>query len=70
MMVIIPTFSIEIMGQLLPHYFKMPQLESYDGLADPVDHLESFKVVMLLHGATDVILCKVFFSTLKGVAQH
>ena len=27
----------------LPTKFRMPQIEAYDGLKDPFDHLESFK---------------------------
>ena len=63
-------FSIEIMSQPLPHHFKMPQLKKYDGSADSIDHLESFKAVMLLHGVADATLCRVFPSTLKGVARQ
>ena len=54
------------MQEPLPHHFKVPQLESYGGMVDLVDHLKSFKAMMLLHGATDVILCRAFPSTLKG----
>ena len=50
-----PPFASRIMQEPLPWYFKVPQFETYDGTADPVDHLETFKAVMLLQGVTDDI---------------
>ena len=44
----------------------MPQMESYDGSMDPLDHLESFKTLMHLLGVVDEIMCKAFPTTLKG----
>ena len=32
----------------LPHKFRMPQIDSYDGVKDPLDHLETFKTLMHL----------------------
>ena len=32
----------------LPPKFRMPKVETYDGLKDPLDHLESFKSLMYL----------------------
>ena len=34
----------------LPSKFYMPQVESYTGSKDPLDHLESFKTLMHLQG--------------------
>ena len=45
------------MNEAIPPRFKMPQTELYDGTTDPLDHLESFKALMLLHGATDGVMC-------------
>ena len=53
-----------------PHHFKAPQLENYDETVNLIDHFEGFKIVMLLYGAIDAILCRVFLSNLKGMAQH
>ena len=47
----------------------MPQIESYDGVKDPIDHLESFKTLMQLQGVVDEIMCRVFPTTLKGLAR-
>ena len=44
----------------------MLQLETYDGLKDPLDHLESFKTLMHLQGMADEIMCRAFLTTLKG----
>ena len=30
------------------NYFPLPQIESYDGVKDPLDHLETFKTLMHL----------------------
>ena len=65
-----PPFSQMIMQEPIPPNFKLPQFESYDGTSDPVDHLEAFRTMMLLHGAPDAILCRAFPSTLKGAARN
>ena len=41
----------------LPPKFHMPQVESYNGSKDPLDHLESFKTLMHLQGVADEIMC-------------
>ena len=53
----------------LPPKFRMPQVESYDGSKDPLDHLESFKTLMHLQGVADEIMCRAFPITLKGPAR-
>lgn len=45
------SFTKRIINELIPPRFKMPQLESYDGTTDLIDHLESFMALMLLHSA-------------------
>ena len=54
---------------LLPK-FKMPSLDSYDGMRDPFDHIATFKTTMHLQGVPDEIMCKAFPTTLKGLAQE
>ena len=44
----------------------MLQLETYNELKDPLDHLESFKTLMHLQGMADEIMCRAFPTTLKG----
>ena len=41
----------------LPLKFRMPQVETYDGSKDPLDHLESFKTLVHLQGVVDEIMC-------------
>ena len=41
-------FTIPINSCPLPQKFQMPQIESYDGLKNPLDHLETFKTLMHL----------------------
>jgi ribosomal protein L19E len=53
----------------LPTKFRMPTLETFDGLKDPLDHLESFKTMMCLQGVPDEIMCRAFPTTLKGPAR-
>ena len=53
----------------LPPKFRILQVEAYDGSKDPLDHLESFKTLMLLQGAADKIMCRAFPTMLKGPAR-
>ena len=47
----------------------MPQIESYNGVKDPLNHLETFKTLMHLQGVPDEIMCRAFPTTLKGTAR-
>ena len=49
----------------LPHNFRMPHIDSYDGVKGPLDHLETFKTLMHLQGVADEIMCRAFPMTLK-----
>ncbi|PSS08067.1 Retrotransposon gag domain protein [Actinidia chinensis var. chinensis] len=50
--------------------FKLPtQLETYEGKTDHMDHLDSYKSLMSLHGCSDEVMCKAFSATLKGSAR-
>ena len=53
----------------LPPKFKMPSLDSYDGTRDPFNHITTFKTTMHLQGVPDEIMCRVFPTTLKGLAR-
>ena len=43
-------FTIEVLHFPLPAKFRMPQIEAFDGAKDPVDHLNTYKNQMELHG--------------------
>ena len=49
--------------------FKMPQVEAYDGLKYPFDHLELFKTLLDLQGVPYKIMCRAFPTTLKGLVR-
>ena len=53
-------FTVPINSCPLPQKFRMPQIESYDGVKDPLDHLETFKTLMHLQGVPDEIMCRAF----------
>ena len=42
------SFTILVSSCPLPQKFRMSQIESYDGVKDPLDHLETFKTLMHL----------------------
>ncbi|XP_057976047.1 uncharacterized protein LOC131163468 [Malania oleifera] len=50
----------------LPSKFKMPSVEGYHGFSNPVDHLDTFKILIQLQGAPYAIMCQPFAATLKG----
>ena len=62
-------FTASINGHPLPPKFKMPSLDSYDGTRDPFDHIATFKTTMHLQGVPNEIMCRVFPTTLKGLAR-
>ena len=44
----------------------MPQVEAFDGVKDPFDHLNTYKNQMELHGYLDPVRCRAFATTIKG----
>ena len=61
-------FTAEVLRYPLPAKFRMPQVETFDGVKDPVDHLNTYKNQMELHGHQDPVRCRAFAATLKGPA--
>ena len=61
-------FTTEVLHFPLPAKFRMPQIEAFDGMKDPVDHLNTYKNQMELHGYQDLVRCRAFAITLKGPA--
>ena len=62
-------FTASVNSFPLPSKFRMPQIDSYNGVKDPLDHLETFKTLMHLQGVADTIMCRVFPTTLKGAVR-
>ena len=61
-------FTAEVLRYPLPAKFRMPKVEAFDGVKDPVDHLNTYKNQMELHGYQDPVRCRDFATTLKGPA--
>ena len=62
-------FTNEVLNRPLPPKFCLPQLNSYDDAKDPLNHIESFKTLMLLQMTPDEVMCRAFLTTLKGAAR-
>ena len=63
-------FTTTVLECLVPSKFRLPQLEPFDGLKDPLDHLNTFKTTLGLQQPPDEILCHSFPTTLKGAARE
>ena len=63
------SFTTSVTSFPLPQKFRMPQVESYNGSKDLLDHLESFKTLMHLQGVANDIMSRAFPTTLKGFAR-
>ena len=61
-------FMAGVLHFSLPVKFRMPQIETFDGMKDPVDHLNTYKNQMELHRYQDPVRYKAFSITLKGPA--
>ena len=61
-------FTAEVLHFPLPAKFRMSQVEAFDGVKDPVDHLNTYKNQMELHGYQDPVRCRAFAISLKGPA--
>ena len=61
-------FTSRINQTEIPTKFKLPQLEQFDGTEDPISHVSSFRIKMMLQNVNDAIMCRVFPSTLTKIA--
>ncbi|XP_022845324.1 uncharacterized protein LOC111368326 [Olea europaea var. sylvestris] len=59
-------FTPEILSYLLPNRFKYPRIKEYDGMTDPINHLNVYTDVMNLQVAPDQVMCKAFPQTLTN----
>ena len=62
-------FTATVNSYPLPSKFRMPQIDSYDGVKDLLDHLETFKTLMHLQEVADAIMCRAFPTTLMGLGK-
>ena len=63
-------FTTVVLECPVPSKFRLPQLESFNGLKDPQDHFNTFKTTLGLQQSPDEILCRSFPTTLKGAARE
>jgi len=61
-------FSQEILDAVIPNTFAEPKV-IFTGMEDPEAHLTAFHTQMLLVGGSDAARCKLFMSTLTGMAM-
>ena len=61
-------FTAGVLHIPLSAKFRMPQIETFDGTKDSIDHLNTYKNQMELHRYQDPIQCRAFAITLKGPA--
>ena len=61
-------FTAGVLHFPLPTKFIMPQIETFNGTKDLVNHLDTYKNQMELHGYQDPVRCRAFDITLKGPA--
>ena len=62
-------FTAKVLECPLPPKFKLPQLEVYNGMKDPPDHIGAFKTILNLQQTPDDVICRSFLATLRGVAR-
>ena len=63
-------FTTAVLECPMPSKFCLPQLEPFDGLKDPLDHLNTFNMTLGLQQPPDEILCRSFPTTLKGATRE
>lgn len=61
--------TAEVLNLPLPPKFRLPQLESFVGLKDPLDYIKLYKTLMHLQMTLDEVMCRAFLTTLKGIAR-
>ncbi|XP_068498411.1 uncharacterized protein [Phaseolus vulgaris] len=61
-------FSQAILETAIPNTFTGPKV-TFTGMEDPEAHLTAFHTQMMLIGGSDAIRCKLFMSTLTGMAM-
>ena len=63
-----PLFQ-RILDEPILSQFKMLQMEPYDGSTDLIDHLESYKTLMMIQGTTNILICIDFSTTIRKAAR-
>lgn len=66
---ICPPLTYQIMKELIPSQFKLPQLDPYDETTYQLNHLESYRALMQIQGTINSPLCIAFPTTLHKMPQ-
>ncbi|XP_075655159.1 uncharacterized protein LOC142625369 [Castanea sativa] len=64
------SFTIAVLERPVPTKFRLPQLEPFNGLKDPQDHLNTFKTTLGLQQPPNEIMCRSFPTTLRGAGRE
>ena len=62
-------FTCRIEGVALPRRFQQPAFSIYNGNTNPVEHVSQFNQRMAVHSKDEVLMCKVFPSSLGPAAM-
>ena len=62
-------FNTKILECPLPPKFHLSQLESFNGLKNPLDHITTFKTTLSLQQTPNEILSHSFPTSLKGATR-
>ena len=60
------SFSSRIINYEPPQGFIVPKFSTYDGSSDPFDHIMHYRQLMTIDIGNDMLLCKVFPTSLQG----
>ena len=63
-------FTRKIEGAKLPRRFHQPTFTIYNGRTDPIEHVSQFNQRMAVHSKDEVLMCKVFPSSLGPLAMR
>lgn len=67
--IVAPTFRARIMNEALPANFKTPMTKKFDKVGDSHKHIRAYLATIMLMGSNDFVMCRAFFSMLRGIAQ-
>ena len=62
-------FTTEVLNTPVPPKFCLPQLESFNGSRDPLNHIESFNTLMLSQISLEEVMRRAFLTMLKGAVR-
>lgn len=67
--IIKPLFANEILEYPNLRKLKPLVIDPYDGIKDPIDHLQTFKSHMYNVGTSNIIMCREFLTVFKMAAK-